>query len=151
MRIDEYSVLLSLRRAVRYANNDIGQVDVGLVQPFSHHIKALPQSAFRWLLKFKANNVGSPMTTTPLLPPNLALELSSPKAHPRPRNGLHHLLALLLKSQNLVMEPPIPQGMLVGSHGSITDIFREVSRNAQNTVFGDLWKVRARVGAIMSD
>lgn len=72
----------------------------------------------------------SPMTTTPLLPPNFALELSTTKTHARPRNGIYHLLALLLESENLVVKPPIRQGMLVRSHGSITDFFREVSRKA---------------------
>ena len=83
----------------------------------------------------------SPMTATPLLPPNLTLELYTSKTHPRPRNGIYHLLALQ-ESKNLVTEP-----IRLRSHGSITDFSKSYCATSRLRFW---WKVDTRVGT-MSD
>ena len=84
----------------------------------------------------------SPMTATPLLLPNITLELYTSKTHPRPRNGIYRLFGLLQESKNLVMEP-----IRLRSYGSITDFSKSYCATSRLRF---LWKVDTRVGT-MSD
>lgn len=84
------------------------------------------------------------MTPAPLLPPHLALQ--PPPAVPHPA---HDPLALPLENKHPVVEPLVRQRMLVGPHGPVADVLREVARKVQNALFGNLRKARVWVGAVL--
>ena len=79
MRVDEYSVRFATFSTIRYPDDDVRQVDIGFVKSRVHHVEPgkMRVQVEKKRQVTKEPRSDAPVTPTPFLPPNLALELAA--------------------------------------------------------------------------
>jgi hypothetical protein len=133
MCVDQDSMVFAFGGAVRYADDDVGEVRVGLVQPFTHHVEPAVSYKRDTAQVKRVNCRCIPMTPTASLMPHLALQLA-------PRLRLHQTLALTLDLISRLDHPFIRESMFCGSNSAISNIVGKVSSVFEDLSFGNLWK-----------
>jgi hypothetical protein len=133
MCIDQDSMLFALGSAVRYADDDVGEVCVGLVQPFTHHVEPGVSYKRDTAQERRVKCKCIPMTPAASLMPHLALQLAT-------RLYLRQTLALTLDLISRLDHPFIREGMFSGSNSAISNVFGKVSGVFEDLSFRNLWK-----------
>ena len=104
-------MLFALRRTIRDADNDVGQIPVGFVEALAHHVEPYEKLG----CKTGRTKDNAPVVSTTFLPPNLALEL--------PSSFLHNPLTILLDLFCGLDHPLVCESMFVCSHRAIANAF----------------------------